>query len=294
MKKLSAILTLCVCMLLSTTAFAGHAHYVNGIEGVKGASVPPPGQYWRSYNVFYNANTIKNNNGNKAAFNVDVFATVQRYIHTTNTKILGGDLVIGAIVPLTYTHVKAGGNGDTDFNLGDIFIEPFVLAWHGERSDSVLGIGAYLPTGKFNSNAMANAGKGYWTYMLTAGTTQYLSRDKSWSFAVLARYETHSSQRNTDYRAGDDFHFEWGLGKKLNDRVELGLAGYCQWQVRKDKNNRTYGNPNDKERVYAIGPEINLSIPKWKAAINLRSLWEFGGKNTTEGNITTLTFTKPI
>ena len=288
MKKLSVILTICACMLFSATAFAGHAHYVNGIEGVKGASVPPPGKYWRSYNVFYNANTMRNNNGDKSNFNVDVFATVQRYIHTTNTKILGADLVVGAIVPLTYTHVKTGG---TDFNLGDIFIEPAVLAWHGERSDSVLGIGVYLPTGKFNSNAMANAGKGYWTYMLTAGTTQYLSADKSWSFAILARYEFHSSQRNTDYRAGDDFHFEWGLGKKLNDTVELGLAGYCQWQVRKDKNGN-YGN--NKERVYAIGPEINLNIPKWKAAVNIRSLWEFGAKNTTEGTMSTLTFTKAI
>ena len=29
------------------------AHYVPGIEGIKGASLPPPGFYFRDYNVFY-------------------------------------------------------------------------------------------------------------------------------------------------------------------------------------------------------------------------------------------------
>lgn len=278
---------------MPTSVFAGHSHYINGIEGMKAASAPPPGKYLRMYNVMYNANRIKDNNGNSNPFKIDVFAVANRFIYTTDHKIMGADFIVGAIVPLTYVHVDSPmiGGSSTSFELGDIFLEPFVLSWHSKRSDSVLGIGAYLPTGKFNYGKASTIGKGYWTYMLTAGTTQYLSADKSWHFSILSRYETHSSQRNTNYRAGDDFHFEWGLGKTLTPYTEIGVSGYCQWQLKKDRNG---ANGDNKERVYAIGPEINFNIPKWKASLSLRSLWEFGAKNTTEGNITTLTFTKPI
>lgn len=293
MNRIIISFILCAIMLIPTIAFAGHSHYVNGIEGIKAASVPPPGKYWRMYNVMYNANKRLDNNGDSTTFKADVFAVVNRFIYTTDKKILGADLVVGAIVPLTYTHLKSNAMGvnNTTFELGDIFVEPFVLSWHGKRSDSVLGIGAYLPTGRFNKLNLASPGKGYWTFMLTAGTTQYLSRDKSWHASILARYETHTDQRNTKTDVGDDFHFEWNIGKTLNAYTEIGISGYCQWQLQEDKGR--YAAPG-KEKIYAIGPEFNFNIPKWKTTINLRSLWEFGGKNATEGNITTLTFTRPI
>ena len=294
MKKKLFLLTFCLCLLFSGRALAGHGHYVNGVEGIKAASVPPPGTYWRMYNTFYNAGEHRFDDGSRDKnFDVSVYALVNRFVWTTNTKILGADWAMDAIVPLVYTDVSWSNFnlGDNRFGLGDIAIEPFILAWHGKRSDSVVGMGFYLPTGKFDMNRPASPGKGYWTLMLTAGTTQYFDKDKTWSASILARYETHTDQRNTDTNLGDDFHFEWGIGKKLNKTTEVGLAGYCYWQLGEDKGQ--YAMPG-KQRVFAAGPEINLSIAKWKADLCIRSLWEFGAKNTSQGNLTTINFTKAI
>ncbi len=41
------------------------AHYAPGVEGIKGASLPPPGVYFRDYNYFYWANTLNDSSGNK-------------------------------------------------------------------------------------------------------------------------------------------------------------------------------------------------------------------------------------
>lgn len=48
----------------------------------------------------------------------------------------------------------------------------------------------------------------------------------------------------------------------------------------------------DKNSVYAIGPEIMVLIPRVKLFVSLRSPWEFDAEDRSEGNITTLTFTK--
>ena len=41
------------------------AHYAPGVEGIKGASLPPPGVYFRDYNYFYWADQLNDSSGNK-------------------------------------------------------------------------------------------------------------------------------------------------------------------------------------------------------------------------------------
>ena len=39
------------------------AHYAPGVEGIKGASLPPPGVYFRDYNYFYWADQLNDSSG---------------------------------------------------------------------------------------------------------------------------------------------------------------------------------------------------------------------------------------
>ncbi len=294
MRKTLFLFALGISMFFANSALAAHGHYVNGVEGIKAASLPPPGTYWRMYNTFYNAGEFKDRDGNSdKTFDVNVYAFVNRFVYTTDKKVMGADFAMDAIIPLVYTDISwaNAGLGDNRFGLGDIAIEPVILAWHGKRSDTVLGAGFYMPTGKYNMNRPASPGKGYWTVMFSAGGTWYFDQEKTWSASLLARYEIHTNQRDTHTNVGDDFHFEWGIGKKLNKTTEVGLAGYCYWQVGEDKGQ--YAIPG-KQRVFAAGPEVNFNIAKWQSNICIRSLWEFGAKNTSEGNLTTINFTKAI
>lgn len=296
MKKLLFAAMTAALLMTGPSALAGSGHYVSGVEGIKAATLPPEGVYWRMYNVFYTADELRDKNGDKVDvdFDVSVYALVNRLVYSSGIEILGGNVVADIVVPLVYTDIsmKAGGMtvfDDNEFGLGDILIEPFILAWHGPRWDAALGVGLYLPTGDFDADDPASPGKGFWTGMFTAGATFYFDEARTWSASILSRYEIHSEQQDTDITYGDHFHFEWGLGKTINQIWDVGLAGYCRWQVTDDKGP---GTTNDREQAYAIGPEVSVFVPDWGLGLSLRSLWEFENRLNAQGNITTLMIMK--
>ncbi|MEO5347494.1 MAG: transporter [Magnetococcus sp. YQC-9] len=280
---------------------AGEAgHYVHGVEGIKAASLPPPGVYWRWYNVYYGASKLKDQGGNNqpVGLDLDVFATVNRLIWITNHKLLGADYGLDVIVPLVNTDLdmkNVGGGLDFDkFGVGDITIEPLLLSWHGGQWDAAAAVGGYLPTGRYDKLNPASPGKDFYTLMFTLGGTWYPDAEKLWSMSLLSRYEIHSKKDQTDLRLGDDFHFEWGIGRKVHDLVELGVAGYAQWQVSDDKGSAAVGNPAVHDRVFGIGPEVSVTVPFLKGVLSLRGVKEFDAVDRPQGSVVTLTLTKPL
>jgi hypothetical protein len=247
------------------------------------------------YTVYYTADELMDTNGDELPvdFDVNVFCVANRFIWVSNKKILGGDFFVNGTIPLTYTDIEIGAAGiDQDkFGLGDIEIDPVGLAWHGPRYDATLTAGAWLPVGEYDINDNASPGKGYTTFMATFGGTLYLDAERTWSASALGRYEIHTKQDDHDLTPGDDFHFEWGIGKSFAKVWEAGLAGYCQWQVNDDSGDDAV-NPGEHDRVYGIGPEIGCFVPTIKSFFNLRVIKEFGAKDRSEGSIVVLTFTK--
>jgi hypothetical protein len=296
MKKLLFAVAVAAFVMMGSAALAGSGHYVSGVEGIKAATLPPEGIYWRMYNVLYTADDLRDKHGDEidVDFDVNVYALVNRLVYSSGIELLGANLVADICVPLVYTDIsmKAGGMtlfDDNEFGLGDILIEPAILAWHGPRWDAALGVGVYLPTGDFDADEPASPGKGFWTGMLTAGATFYFDEARTWSASILSRYEIHSEQEDTDVTYGDDFHFEWGLGKTVAKIWDVGLAGYCRWQVTDDSGP---GTTNDREEAYAVGPEVSVFVPDWGLGVSLRSLWEFENKVNSQGNVTTLMIMK--
>ena len=272
---------------------AGSGHYTSGVEGIKAASVPPPGGsgfYGKLYNVYYSAGEMRDNQGRKVPTNFDLDVLVQCYrlIYSSDIKVLGGNLLFDILIPVMYTDIYlAGAIDDNRGGLGDIFIEPLFIGWHGERWDALAAFGIYVPTGRFDSDRPASPGSGFWTYMFSLGGTVFFDPERTWSASVLARYQIHTKQDETDITSGDHFSFEWGLGKNING-LDLGLAGYCHWQVSDDKGP---GAGDDRERAFAAGPEIAYTFDSIGLNVSLRSLWEFENKNKSQGNITVLNLT---
>ncbi len=289
-----AVISLSIVVVLLGSGITGETgHYVNGVEGLKAATLPPPGLYYRMYNVFYNADTVTDKDGNELNINFDVrvYALVNRLIWITDRQLFGGDYFMDIVIPLIYTDLDIGALGvdSSEFGLGDINIEPFGLSWHGPRYDAAVGLSFYIPTGDYDRTEPASPGKDMWTTMFTLGGTYYLDTDKTWSASILARYEIHGEKDDTNITPGDDFHFEWGVGKTLNRVWDVGLTGYCQWQMSKDSG---FMASPDKDQVYAVGPEVNHFIPSVKLFVSFRYQWEFEAEDRSEGSIGTLTFTK--
>lgn len=292
MKRLASLFAMGLCLVFASgTAYAAHGHYVSGIEGIKAATFPGEGFYWRMYNVNYTANRYNDNSGNKAGrFNADIYVLANRFIYNTGYQLLGADFGFDVIVPIQNTNLRMAGAFDREkFGFGDILVEPLILAWHGERWDALVAAGVYLPTGYYKSSNPASPGKGFWTFMGTAGGTVFLDAEKSWHASILARYEVHTRQEDTHITPGNDFHFEWGAGKTFAGLYDVGVAGYCGWQMTDDSGS---GSGDLREKTYGIGPELGAAVPSLGLHVSLRSVWEFENRNASQGNITTLTLTK--
>jgi len=296
MKKL-LLLSLIVAFATSLKA-QETGHYVNGVEGIKTGSVPGPGFYYKMYNAYYSTDALMDGKGNELNidFDLTVLANTHRFIWISKKELLGGNFGMNVIVPLVNTDISIGAFGlaDKKFGLSDITVEPFLLAWHKPKYDLAVGLAAVIPVGDYDKTKIASPGKGMWTGMLTAGATYYFDKHKSWSAGILARYEIHSEKKDYDVTPGNDFHFEWGITKTIPMNViwELGITGYCGWQITDDKGSDVVYDADIHDRQFAIGPEVCLFVPKAKMSFSLRAQKEFGVIDRSEGFINCLSIVK--
>jgi hypothetical protein len=82
------------------------------------------------------------------------------------------------------------------------------------------------------------------------------------------------------------------ISKSLGRLWEVGLCGYGHWQITDDRGRDVYYDKNIHDRVFGIGPEIDIFVPFLKMKFQLRTQFEFGARDRTEGIITNLSYTK--
>ena len=276
--------------------FGMGGHYTPG-EGLKVASFPPPGAYYRQYNNFYEADALNDADGNKIDNDLDltVLAQAHRFIYISDIKILGGNWGMNLIIPvvageIALTPVPGVDVAGSNIGLGDILVEPLAVGWHGKRWDYTAGLALTLPTGKCDEDDAFQVGKGYYSGMLTTGDTVYLDEARSWTLSVLTRTLKYTEQKDTEITPGWEFIADWGFGKELpvSQKVILGagVCGYGYWQITEDSGT---GASSDKGEVYAAGAEINLAYIPTFMQVSLRMLKEFGAKDEAEGSKVVLT-----
>jgi hypothetical protein len=276
------------------------AHYVPGVEGIKAASLPPPGVYLRDYNVFYYANTINDDHG-KSIPGVDprayIYANVPRLIWITDQQLLGGFIGVDGLLPLQYTELKVNTPGpafshntfhDQTFGIGDFFAE---VTWsrHIPQFDISAGCGVFAPTGDFSPSNPTQPGLGYWGEMLTAGATWYPDAEKQWAISALNRYEFNQQQRDTDITPGQAYTLEWGISRTFVRTLDVGVIGYYQQQVTGDSGP---GASSNLDRVAGVGPEVSYFYPPATVGVSLRYNYEFFSENRLQGHTFAVTITK--
>lgn len=228
---------------------------------------PPPGVWYAGYNQFYTADTYKNDSGDTSdiiEMDIDVFANVNQFAWITEKKILGANYGVDLFVPFVYTDLTMKVMGATTaegdkFNLGDLFIDPVVLSWYGDRWDAFYASGGYMPTGQYKE--VGAPGKGYWTFTHQAGATFYLDEKKSWAASARGRFLHSTKHPDTDIRAGNEAIFEYGFGKELplpgGSIMNAGLIGYSYIQLTEDSGPEA---SDLKAEGHAVGPEVQISL----------------------------------
>jgi hypothetical protein len=280
---------------LSSTAQPS-AHYAPGLEGIKAATLPPPGLYLRDYNLFYYSDRLNNSNGREikeADVEAFIYANAPRLVWITDYKLLGGYLGFDALIPLQYTSLEANTPGgrykDSTFGIGDLFGE-VTLSWHGKQYDAAIGYGIWAPTGDSSAGLTTRAGQGFWTHMFTAGATFYPDEAKKWSISALNRYEINTEKKYTDITRGDVWTIEGGIGRMLTPTIEAGVVSYYQRQLESDKG--ASAQPGSRDWVVAVGPELAGFYPRIMFGWSIRYLYEVEAVNRLQGHTTVLTLTK--
>lgn len=286
-----------LCALLSTFSQAQiqaqpvvAAHYPAGAEGIKGASLPPPGLYFRDYNLFYTADRFE---GGPPGFDIFGYINAPRLIWMTDARILGATYGMDVIVPFGYldwNFDSPGGevSGDS-FGIGDIQLEPLLLSWHLPQLDLAAGYAVWAPTGDFSPSRPDVLAKGFWSHMLTFGGTWFPDTGKTWALSLLNRYEFCHEQDETGIDPGQVYTLEFALSKAVSKTLDLGLVGYWQQQTTQDSG-ATATSAHD--RKVGLGAEISGVCPLTGVLGSLRYVHEFDAIERPEGDLVTLTVTK--
>ena len=132
-------------------------------------------------------------------------------------------------------------------------------------------------------------GRGYWTHQLSVGGALYLDSTRGNRLSALASYEQNTRKRGIDVRRGNMFQIQGGAGVNVRPILMVGIAAYALWQVTPDRG--TDIPPTllgQRSRVFGLGPEIDVTIPRWQTRIPLRIEREFGVTSRPQGQVIAL------
>ena len=293
------------------TAAQEGSHYLPGAFNIQDFAVPPvPGVYAQLFATHYRTSTFKNRDGDEVTsitvgdqtvpveVDVKVFALTPTVYWIAPWKILGADFGVVASVPLQNTDVGAAlprrgiEVDDATFGIGDLLIQPVLLGWHPGRVDLMAGYFFYAPTGRYEKGERDNVGLGYWTHSAQGSVVYRGGPNRLWTIAGMATYDVHTNKEDEDLTPGDTFAAEWGVSKILpGPLLEIGVAGYSQWQVSDDSGDDVTRDPEIHDRVHGIGPQLSWTSQSQRVNVAFRWLWEFGARDRFEGQLGQLTLT---
>jgi hypothetical protein len=303
-------------LLLAVPALAQlNGSHTPGDFGVQSGSQPQPGFYAALFYLRYDADTIKDADGNvvrlspSAPGSIAVTAVAPLAWYVSKAKILGANYGAMMVLPFANASIEAPAFaiGETiDTSVSDLLVRPLDLGWHTTRADVTVGFQLYMPTGRYERGGSDNIGKGMWTYEPFVGTTVYFDEKRTVSLAATAYWELHGKKKDTDVKVGQILTLQGGLGKSfLGGGLITGAAYYAQWKLTEDQlvEFALPGQPPigvsfpGKHRVFAFGPDVTLPVAsksKLFALVNIRYLWESGAQLKTEGQTLVVTATFPV
>lgn len=240
--------------------------------------------------------------------NVDMYLIAPTFVWNTGYKILGADFAMLMSIPFANTSVGASLDtvtnirlanratslnqqlsvDDSAFTISDIFVQPLMLGWHGKHYDVSTAYGFYAPSGKYSVDDAANTGLGFWGHQFQLAGAFYPFEHKGTALMLSGTYEVNHETQDKDFTQGGHFTLNWGISQFLpiTDAVllEVGPAGYSQWQVEDNQGNDQSSFLNSPNQVHAVGGQIGLAFPKAETQLTFHYLTEYEAESRFRGN----------
>jgi len=320
--------TFCAVGLLS--GFSADAsetgHYVAGVGNMLDTNAPSqPGYYFEDMNYFYWTSRLNDSNGNKVdsvtlgpppgvkvniSVDVSMYAQTPFFVWATNWTLFGARYSVYVAPSFANSNINAALSNATgrglslnrsQFDMGDIVINPLWLNWSFPHWDVSVAEGFYAPIGRYKTMLVTrpvigtvraespdNIGLGFWTNQMQASVTYYPFPERGTAINVALTYEIHGKKKDFDLTPGQDLSLNWGvqqylpLNKDGTLLLDAGPAGYCTWQISRDSGaDATPGGIEDS--VCAAGGQIGLTYVPLALAVNMHAFSEFESVDRFQG-----------
>ncbi|MBJ2349989.1 MULTISPECIES: SphA family protein [Pseudomonas] len=247
-----------------------------------------------AFNLYYNHYKARKFNisslgGEVPGVEIESTAVIPRIDYLSPLRVAGGRLGIYVAQPWLKQEVAAFGLSDTRESMGDTTISPIILWDMGKHLTLAAAVEITVPTGEYDADRLANTSNNFYTYKPLFSFT-WLPTDNT-ELSMKTTYSFNRENKDTDYRSGQIFHFDYSASYRLNDNVTVGLNGYYLKQTTDDKQyGRTVqfaGQDVDdgvRGEVFAIGPALHVTFFKYASA-EIRWAKEFDVENRPEGEM---------
>ncbi len=289
-------------MGMPTTAEAAEnetSPYLKGYKDFLSGVVPPePGVYFRNDLIYYEGSAGRSVIGDRVQVNLHqtLVSDVLSPTVVTSIKILGGTYAFGVAAALVGLDVHAGidtlhrggaSGDDSAVNIGDVYVTPAILGWHYGNFFWNVALSVIAPTGKYDSQDLANTGLNYWT-VLPQFAVSYFDPKSGWDVSAAFAYTINTQNTATDYQTGGIFHLDWAVGKQITPHWKVGVVGYVMDQLTGDS------GPGAKlgsfeAHSWALGPAVQYGFLLGTTPVAVLAKWthEISATDTFQGNTVT-------
>ena len=287
-------LVMAVPVLVSPAQAQVRGVYPQGMSATNSGVTPEPGFTYSNVFIFFSRDQLKGPRGEILATGQNsVMMDMNSFVWVSEKQIgaLGGArFSLSATLPIANNSLTSDTQGALSGGGGfaDSYYQPFILGWQKKFADFRAVYGFLAPTGRFDAAANDNVGSGYWTHVASAGETFYLTEDKRTVVSAFQMYEFHGTQQGTKIHPGQNVDLDYSVthvfAVRSGLRLQLGLAGYGQWQTT-DKSGPTI-TPTQATahyRVNSLGFVLNVILPERKVSVGAKYFKEFSDRSTFQG-----------
>lgn len=279
-------------MLVLLSAGAAHAqvqdlgHRIPGGVGLDAGTQPEQGLYVGDRVVWFASSRAVDRNGETLPIrNLDIDAFANAFGIAGTVKVRELYLTAAIAVPIVKTSLSSDAPQVSidRLGLGDIFIEPIQIGTRTERFDAIASYAFYVPT---RQGARTGVGRPEWSHQLSAGGTLFFDAHRGSRVSLLASYVHPQRKLDIDITRGDTILLQGGAGVNVKRLLDIGVAGYALWQVTDDRGSDLPDMLRGlRERVFGLGPEVDLAIPALRSRVTARLEWDIGGRARPVGRV---------
>jgi hypothetical protein len=142
------------------------------------------------------------------------------------------------------------------WGLGDV-VPRAQLGWQAGDLAYTVWLQAVTPTGRYSPTFSPSTGLNR-PAVDTGLAVTWTHKPSKLQVNGAAGFTFNFENQATDYRTGNEFHFEWAIGYELSKGLIVGLVGYDYRQLTGDSGSGAVLGPF-KSRVDAVGPGLSYS-----------------------------------